>query len=170
MALSITKPTVGSDAGTWGTILNTALDAIVTQINTNITDIEATEAVADAALPVAGGTMTGELAYLGVSGTVVAAGSQGGPTYEMDLAVGSGWTLTATGDITFSFANPTADRMYGIVLRITNGGAHTITWPASVQWAGGTEPTLTSSGTDIVGFVTLDGGTSWIGGAQLDVS
>jgi len=170
MALSITKPTVGSDAGTWGTILNTALDAIVTQINTNITAIDATEAVADAALPVAGGTMTGELVYLGVAGTVVAAGSQAGPTYELDLAAGSGWTLTATGNITFSFANPTASMMYGVVLRMTNGGAHTITWPASVQWAGGTAPSLTTSGVDVIGFVTLDGGTTWVGGAQLDVS
>lgn len=168
MTLSITKPVVGSDAGTWGTKLNTALDAIETEVNQNETDIEALEAASH--LPTGGGTMTGELVYLGVAGTVIAAGSQSGPGYELDLAVGTGWTVTATGDITFTIANPTADLMYGIVVKITNGGAHTIVWPAAVKWAGGVAPTLTTSGTDIVGFVTLDGGTTWVGGAQLDVS
>ncbi len=36
-------------------------------------------------------------------------------------------------------------------------------WPASVDWAGGTAPTLTTSGTDILVFSTIDGGTIWHG-------
>ena len=43
MTLSITKPTVGASTDSWGTTNNTALDAIVTQINT-------TDATASAAL------------------------------------------------------------------------------------------------------------------------
>ena len=35
MALSITKPTVGGSEDTWGTTINTALDAIVDEINDN---------------------------------------------------------------------------------------------------------------------------------------
>jgi len=35
MAVSITKPTVGGSLNSWGTELNTALDAIVTEINNN---------------------------------------------------------------------------------------------------------------------------------------
>lgn len=35
MVLSITKPTVGGSLNSWGTELNTALDAIVTEVNSN---------------------------------------------------------------------------------------------------------------------------------------
>ena len=35
MAISITKPTVGGSEDTWGTTINTALDAIVDEINNN---------------------------------------------------------------------------------------------------------------------------------------
>ena len=35
MVLSITKPTVGGSLNSWGTELNTALDAIVTEVNGN---------------------------------------------------------------------------------------------------------------------------------------
>ena len=35
MAVSITKPTVGGSLNSWGTELNTALDAIVTEVNNN---------------------------------------------------------------------------------------------------------------------------------------
>ena len=45
----------------------------------------------------------------------------------------------------------------------TSGGAYTVTFPASVKWAGGTAPTLTASGYDDLGFFTIDGGTTWQG-------
>ena len=35
MVLSITKPTVGGSLNSWGTELNTALDTIVTEVNSN---------------------------------------------------------------------------------------------------------------------------------------
>ncbi len=38
----------------------------------------------------------------------------------------------------------------------------TLTWPASVDWADGTEPSW-SAGRDIVSFSTRDGGTTWYG-------
>ena len=54
---------------------------------------------------------------------------------------------------------------------LTNGGAGTITFKAganggggaNVKYAGGTAPTLTSSGIDILTFTTFDGGTTYFG-------
>tara|TARA_A100001388_G_scaffold277569_1_gene269553 strand:+ start:2407 stop:3282 length:876 start_codon:yes stop_codon:yes gene_type:complete len=48
----------------------------------------------------------------------------------------------------------------GFVLKLTNGGNHTVTWPTT-KWAAATAPTLTSSGTDILCFIYCDG--SWYG-------
>jgi|TARA_B100001094_G_scaffold332589_1_gene405348 hypothetical protein len=42
MTLSITKPVVGGSLNSWGTVLNTALDAVVTEINTNAATVNAT--------------------------------------------------------------------------------------------------------------------------------
>jgi hypothetical protein len=44
-----------------------------------------------------------------------------------------------------------------------NAGAYSITWPASIDWAGGTPPILTSSGTDVLVFYTYDGGVTYYG-------
>jgi hypothetical protein len=64
----------------------------------------------------------------------------------------------------FTFSNPPATGNFGsFVVELTNGDAYTITFPASVDWAGGSAPTLTSSGVDILAFVTRDGGTTWHG-------
>ena len=49
------------------------------------------------------------------------------------------------------------------MLELTNGGAHTLTWPASVDWVGGTAPTLTAAGVDQLVFTTRDAGTTYFG-------
>ena len=36
-------------------------------------------------------------------------------------------------------------------------------WPASVDWAAATAPTLTAAGVDVLVFYTIDGGTRWYG-------
>lgn len=70
---------------------------------------------------------------------------------------------------TFHWNNPSASgRMYTLrIFRVkdNSGTARTIVWPASVKWAAGFAPTLTSSANavDIVEFYTIDGGTSWYG-------
>jgi hypothetical protein len=58
-----------------------------------------------------------------------------------------------------------------IVLELTDGGSETLTWPASVEWPGGTQPTLTVGGVDLLTFYTRDGGTTWRGAlAMRDLS
>jgi len=58
-----------------------------------------------------------------------------------------------------------------LTLLLTNGGASTATFVAgahggggnAVHWAGGTAPTFTTSGIDVVCFTTFDAGTNYYG-------
>ena len=78
-----------------------------------------------------------------------------------------GNSVSATVDTsanTFTFSNPTAsDELCGFTLTLTNGGSQTVNWPASVDWAAATAPTLTAAGVDVLVFYTIDGGTTWYG-------
>ena len=71
-------------------------------------------------------------------------------------------TMTLTLDTTF-------DRVGNYLLKIVNGGLATLTWASetgSVYFPEGTDPVLTSSGTDIVTFYY--DGTNWYSVASLD--
>lgn len=92
-----------------------------------------------------------------------ALGSVSGST-TIDLTAGNSVTATTGGAITWTFSNPTAsDELCGFVLKLVNGGSATQTWPTSVDWPAATAPTLTTSGTDVLVFITCDGGTIWYG-------
>jgi hypothetical protein len=83
---------------------------------------------------------------------------------SIDLTDGNSVTATVTGAVTWTFSNPTAsDEMCGFSLKLVNGGSAAQTWPASVDWPSATAPTLTASGTDVLVFFTVDGGTTWYG-------
>ena len=94
-----------------------------------------------------------------------AIGSTGGGTQDIDLTLGNNVVATVdTSANTFTFSSPTAsDELCGFTLFLTNGGSQTVNWPGTVDWAGGTAPTLTTSGIDILVFITTDGGTIWHG-------
>lgn len=94
-----------------------------------------------------------------------AIGATGGGTQDIDLTAGNSVTATVdTSANTFTFSNPTAsDELCGFTLELTNGGSQTVNWPASVDWAGGSAPTLTTSGVDYLVFWTVNGGSRWYG-------
>ena len=94
-----------------------------------------------------------------------AIGSVGGGAQTIDLTLGNNVVATIdTSTTTFAFSNPTAsDELCGVTLFLTNGGSQTVNWPSTVDWAGASAPTLTSSGLDIIVFITTDGGTIWHG-------
>ena len=96
-----------------------------------------------------------------------ALGSVSGAT-TIDLLNGNYFSATVTGATTWTFSNPLASpNACGFVLELTNAGASAITWPAAVKWPGGTAPTLTTTGVDVLVFITDDGGTNWRGIASM---
>jgi hypothetical protein len=96
-----------------------------------------------------------------------ALGSSSGAV-TVNLQSGNYVSATAADAITWTFSNPLASpNACGFVLELTNGGAYTMTWPGAVNWPGGTAPTLTASGTDVLVFMTDDGGTTWRGVASM---
>ena len=83
---------------------------------------------------------------------------------------GGAFSLTMTGNTTFSFSNPTSGYSTGFILQLTGNGG-TVTYPASVDWAGGTAPDAPASGeTDLLVFWTRDGGTTWYGMLAIDAA
>ena len=103
--------------------------------------------------------------------TVYANGSKTG-AFDLDLTNGNVQSFTVgSGTFNVGITNSLASQSNSLTLIITNGGAGTITFKAganggggnSAKWAGGTAPTLTTSGIDILTFTTFDGGTTYFG-------
>ena len=87
-----------------------------------------------------------------------------GSTQTFDLSSANFFSATLDQASTFTFSNPPASGDFGgFVLELTNGGAFAITYPSSVDFVGGTAPTLTAAGVDQLVFTTRDGGTTYFG-------
>lgn len=108
---------------------------------------------ADAALPKAGGTLTGAVVenLLPLSGTSV----------SLDLTATNNFTHNVTSHTTFTVRANTGKSFQLGTLVLTNGGAYNVTWPSSFKWDGGTPPLLMASGIDVITFFTIDGGTTY---------
>ena len=81
----------------------------------------------------------------------------------IDCSLASVFSKTVDGAITFAVSNvaPTGN-VNSFILELTNPGTNVTFW-TGVKWAGGTVPTLTTTGVDVLGFYTHDGGTTWRG-------
>ena len=97
--------------------------------------------------------------------TYITSDALSGTTPSVDVGARDTYTLTTSGNTTFTFTGvPSSGQVGTFSLIITAGGTHTLTWPASVDWAGGTAPDAPASGEkDIYTFMTVDGGTIWYG-------
>ena len=143
---------------------------------TSVEGRSASEVLSDiAALPLARGTMTETIAcadqliarpelkdYSETKTALVAAAS-----IAIDISTGNVFTITPDQNTTFTFTNPSpTGKSCAFTLIWTQGGSdRTISWPASVDWAGGSAPDMTSGSAkiDIYTFFTLDAGTIWYG-------
>ena len=93
-----------------------------------------------------------------------------GTTPTCNLHNASAFSLTMSGNTTFTFSGATNTYSSGFVLQLTGNGG-TVTWPSSVDWAGGTAPDAPASGeTDLLVFWTRDGGTTWYGMLAIDAA
>jgi len=87
-------------------------------------------------------------------------------TQDIDLSVSNWYEIEADGDITISFSNVTSTppgNSLVIYLEDSDGtGPHTVSWPASVTWSGGTvEDTIPSNDDIEITLLSPDGGGSW---------
>ena len=85
------------------------------------------------------------------------------PASSIDLSQGNVFSKTISGTVTFTLANvPAAGTAICFLLDLTNSSGSAVWW-SGVKWAGGAAPVLTTSGRDLFGFLSYDGGTTWIG-------
>ena len=147
-----TQTTITGNAGTATKLQTTrTINGVSFDGSSNIVISDSTK------LPLAGGIMTGAITAIRETKVVMSAN-------DINLASGNLFTKTITIATTFTVSgvlpSPAAN---SFMLELTNGGAATVTWWSGVKWAGGTAPTLTTAGVDILGFYSHDGGTTWRG-------
>lgn len=83
---------------------------------------------------------------------------------DIDVRTGNYFSKTISGATTLTVSNvPATGGAATFILDLTNGGSAVITWWSGVKWVGGSTPTLTASGRDVLAFFTHDGGTTWSG-------
>ena len=175
-----TLPVVAGSTNIWGTIVNDMLGdpgSVVPNIDADLQTVkdtaDATTIVANAALPRAGGIMTGLLEeHSATLKTVDLAAASGSVAMNLALAnffLAQPVAATAT-QYVFSNVPAIADVASIVFLQVLAGGASIVTWDAAIIWPSAIIPALSTLGTDIVGLVTPDQGTTWYGSlAQRDV-
>lgn len=144
----LTKPEVGASTDTWGTKINTNLDAI--------------DDLLDGTTAING--MSGTVTFLNENAEAITSSSNAA---TIDLSTAANFTHTLTEDVTYTFSNPASSgSATAFTLKVVQDSTErAITWPSSVDWAGATAPTIsTGSGdTDYFVFITTDGGTTYYG-------
>lgn len=129
-------PTVDADEDTWGGELNTGLGQIAADLEAIADQSNANETKADAALPKAGGTMTGEI-KLGDTGptSTDSAGFRAAPVIDFDadktlILTEAGKTLRLTGATARTLIIPPVGSVgfpVGTVIVLRNSGSAALT-------------------------------------------
>lgn len=169
---SWTVPVVGGSPDAWGTILNTLFDDIADDLTAVDGTADTAFATSAAALPKAGGVMTGRVdghtATIQYDTNATATGA-----LSLDCSSAQWHVLNLTGNVTISASNvpSVSGSLFALVIEITKNAYSVTSWAGlgTIEWAGGSEPTL--NGKDVLILITYDGGTNWQGSfLQQDLS
>ncbi len=126
-------------------------DKLANTINTDIATGVTGGTVAAAALPKAGGTMTGDITLEAVTETKTTKSASFTPDLTND-----GTLYSCTGTMTITMPSAEAGKSFTII----HATATSITWAGTIKWNGGSAPTR-GSGIDI--YVFASDGTNWYG-------
>ena len=122
----------------------------------NLTKMHVTDALGYTPLPISNGVLENYREKLvTLSGTSTA----------INLSLGNVFTHTLSGDTTYTISNAVSGQAHSFTLIINQPATPvTLTFPASVKWQGGEIPDMTTaSKTYVLTFLTIDGGTTWLG-------
>lgn len=72
-----------------------------------------------------------------------------GATETIDWTTGNNHLSTLTDNVTYTFTPPSGPAHLTLRMVQDGGGTNTVTWPATVKWANGTEPVWTTTGADV---------------------
>lgn len=142
---------MGNSIQNEGNVDFAGVNTSLTNLATRIGELETNTPDTSTIMSTAGGTFTG--------GVFEAVSTMS--TNEINATLGGYFSKTITADTTFTITGVPSGAAATISLILTNGGNYTVTWPSSFKWAEGTPPTLTTDGTDLLTFATIDGGSTW---------
>lgn len=95
------------------------------------------------------------------------AASVGAGSTTLNLNNAEVFTVNPGGsNLTISLSSvPAAGKVGAFIIEFTAGsaGGAVITYWGTITWQGGAAPALSSTGRDLIGFITHDGGTTWTG-------
>lgn len=131
----------------------------IQDINSNMDTIDSaiqSKANSSQVMPISGGVLEN---YREKLTTVSESGG------SINLSLGNVFVHSPSEDITYSITNAVSGQAHSFTLIVNMGATvQTLTFPESVKWQGGEIPDLTTaSKTYVLTFVTVNGGTTWLG-------
>ena len=141
--------------------LSTATSTVVAATDTVLAAIGKLQAQVSLRAPIAAPSFTSVATFQGVKETLLTAST--GTAYTIVITAASVLNLTLTGNCAFTFPAASPGAQFTLLLAQDATGSRVPSWPASVRWADGTPPTLTTTAgkTDVITFIC--DGTYWLG-------
>ena len=169
-------PVPGSDAGSWGAILNDFLvqahnsDGTLKSIDKSVVGLGNVNNTSDANKPVSVAVQTAlddKVSVVSGGGETYYDNGSVGATATIDLGNGNVQKVTLTTNCTVTLTGAVTGAYRALLLFVVQGGtgSYTVTWPGSVSWGNAGAPLLSTAvgKLDMVNFSTVDGGTVWYG-------